>query len=166
MSETTITVTVNGAVMTRRVAVGRLVRDFVRDELGLTGTKGACQDGMCGSCSLLVDGRIVKSCLMLAAELNGLDVVTIEGLGTAQAPHPVQQALAESFAIQCGFCTPGFAMTIAALMDEWDDPTVDDIRHDLSGNICRCTGYVRIVRAAQHAYAMGQRAVPGDEASE
>jgi carbon-monoxide dehydrogenase small subunit len=120
----------------------------VRDDLGLTGTKGACDDGMCGSCSVHVDGEVVKSCLMLAVEADGGDVVTVEGMGSPERLHSVQAALADQFAVQCGYCTPGFVMTIAALLEDDPDRPEDELRHELAGNICRCTGYVRIVRAA------------------
>ena len=133
----------------------RLLRDFIRDDLGLTGTKSACDDGMCGACSVHLDGKVVKSCLVLAAEVDGREVTTVEGIGSAEGLHPVQQALAENFAAQCGFCTPGFVMTITAMLADDPHPGVEDVRHGLTGNICRCTGYVRIVRAvldaAQHA---------------
>ncbi len=157
MAEHRITLTVNGRTQTRTVAAQRLLRDFLRDELGLTGTKGACEDGMCGSCSVHLDGRVIKSCLLLAVEADGHAITTIEGLATGGQLHPVQQALIDNFGFQCGFCTPGFAMTMASLID--DDPGLDrdedEAREALAGNICRCTGYTSIVASLLDA---GRRA--------
>ena len=147
MSEHRITVAVNGRQQTRAVPARRLLRDFLRDDLGLTGTKGACEDGMCGSCSVHLDGRVVKSCLLLAVEADGRAVTTIEGLARNGELHPVQQALLDNFGFQCGFCTPGFAMTMANLVDDHPGMDADQAREALVGNICRCTGYVRIVAA-------------------
>jgi carbon-monoxide dehydrogenase small subunit len=149
LSEHPITVRVNGRQQTRTVPAQRLLRDLLRDDLGLTGTKGACEDGMCGSCSVHLDGQVVKSCLVLAVEADGAAVTTIEGLATDGQLHPVQQALIDNFGFQCGFCTPGFAMTMASLVENQgeDQPELDadEAREALVGNICRCTGYVRIV---------------------
>jgi aerobic carbon-monoxide dehydrogenase small subunit len=145
MAEHRITVTVNGRAEARTVPAQRLLRDFLRDDLALTGTKGACDDGMCGSCSVHLDGRVVKSCLLLAVEADGNSVTTIEGLASGGTLHPVQQALIDNFGFQCGFCTPGFAMTMADLIQHGPDLDADSAREALVGNICRCTGYVRIV---------------------
>jgi carbon-monoxide dehydrogenase small subunit len=147
MSEHRISLAVNGRQHTRAVPAQRLLRDFLRDDLGLTGTKGACEDGMCGSCSVHVDGRVVKSCLLLAVETDGRAVTTIEGLAHDGRLHPVQQALLDNFGFQCGFCTPGFAMTMANLVADQPGMDADQAREALVGNICRCTGYVRIVAA-------------------
>jgi aerobic carbon-monoxide dehydrogenase small subunit len=147
MSEHRISLAVNGRQHTRAVPAQRLLRDFLRDDLGLTGTKGACEDGMCGSCSVHVDGRVVKSCLLLAVEADGRAVTTIEGLARNEELHPVQQALLDNFGFQCGFCTPGFAMTMANLVADQPGMDADQAREALVGNICRCTGYVRIVAA-------------------
>jgi aerobic-type carbon monoxide dehydrogenase small subunit (CoxS/CutS family) len=147
MSEHQVSLTVNGRPVTRQVAAQRLLRDFLRDELGLTGTKGACEDGMCGSCSVHLDGQVVKSCLLLAVEADGRAVTTIEGLARNGELHPVQRALIDNFGFQCGFCTPGFAMTMASLIDEQPGIDAATAREALVGNICRCTGYVRIVAA-------------------
>jgi aerobic carbon-monoxide dehydrogenase small subunit len=145
VSDHPIGVTVNGRLQRRTVPSTRLLRDFLRDDLGLTGTKGACEDGMCGSCSVHLDGRVVKSCLLLAVEADGAEVTTIEGLATNGQLHPVQQALIDNFGFQCGFCTPGFAMTMADLIEHRPELDADEAREALTGNICRCTGYVRIV---------------------
>jgi carbon-monoxide dehydrogenase small subunit len=155
MSEHRVTVTVNGRAVTHTIPAQRLLRDFLRDDLGLTGTKGACEDGMCGSCSVHLDGRVVKSCLLLAVEADGQAVTTIEGLAPDGGLHPVQQALIDNFGFQCGFCTPGFAMTMASLVDEQPDLDAEGAREALVGNICRCTGYVRIVASLLDA---GRRA--------
>jgi aerobic carbon-monoxide dehydrogenase small subunit len=164
MSEHRVTIEVNGRGRTTTVASQRLLRDFVRDQLGLTGTKGACEDGMCGSCSLHLDGRVVKSCLLLAVEADGHAVTTIEGLAPEGGLHPVQQALIDNFGFQCGFCTPGFAMTMAALVEERPDLDEDEAREALVGNICRCTGYVRIVASLLDA-SRRARAATAERAS-
>jgi carbon-monoxide dehydrogenase small subunit len=148
MTDVDIEVTVNGAVERRTVQPTRVLRDFIRDDLGLTGTKGACEDGMCGACTVRFDGGVVKSCLVLAASADGKAVTTIEGLEASDGSlHPVQQAMVDEFAFQCGFCTPGFAMTIASLLES--DEVFDEAsaREALVGNICRCTGYTMIVSA-------------------
>jgi carbon-monoxide dehydrogenase small subunit len=147
MAEHRIQVVVNGRAEARTVGAHRLLRDFLRDELALTGTKGACEDGMCGSCSVHLDGRVVKSCLLLAVEADGHEVTTIEGLASGGQLHPVQRALLDNFGFQCGFCTPGFAMTMADLVEHGPELDADGARAALVGNICRCTGYVRIVKA-------------------
>src|SRR5262245_5018407 len=145
MSERTIGVVINGQRMERLVTDHRILRDFIREDLELTGTKAACEDGMCGACSVHVDGMVVKSCLMLAADVDGRAVTTIEGMANGHELHPVQQAFIDNFGFQCGFCTPGFVMTIAALIPENPDLEPDEVREALVGNICRCTGYSRIV---------------------
>lgn len=153
-----VTVTVNGTLATRNVPPQRLLRDFLRDDLELTGTKGACEDGMCGACSVLLNGDVVKSCLVLAAHADGGEVRTVEGLESPDGTlHPVQQALLEEFGFQCGFCTPGLAMTMASLIErgqqrgeEFDQ---ESAREALVGNICRCTGYTTIVDALLKAQA-------------
>jgi aerobic carbon-monoxide dehydrogenase small subunit len=161
MSEHRVSLQVNGRRVTREVAAQRLLRDFLRDELGLTGTKGACEDGMCGSCSVHLDGQVVKSCLLLAVEADGLEVTTIEGLARDGELHPVQRALIDNFGFQCGFCTPGFAMTMAKLIEEQPDMDADAAQEALVGNICRCTGYVRIVAALLDAAGRARGAADG-----
>ncbi|MCU0523137.1 MAG: (2Fe-2S)-binding protein [Anaerolineae bacterium] len=125
----------------------------LRDVLGLTGAKEGCNDGNCGACSVLLDGRLVNSCLVLAAEIQGREVTSIEGLATWQGLHPLQQAFIDEDALQCGFCTPGMIIAAKALLDRDPDPTEERIRAWLSGNLCRCTGYDKIVRAVQAAAA-------------
>jgi carbon-monoxide dehydrogenase small subunit len=161
MSEHRVSLQVNGRRVTLEVAAQRLLRDFLRDELGLTGTKGACEDGMCGSCSVHLDGQVVKSCLLLAVEADGREVTTIEGLARDGELHPVQRALIDNFGFQCGFCTPGFAMTMAKLIEEQPDMDADAAQEALVGNICRCTGYVRIVAALLDAAGRARGAADG-----
>jgi aerobic carbon-monoxide dehydrogenase small subunit len=161
MSEHRVSLQVNGRRVTHEVAAQRLLRDFLRDELGLTGTKGACEDGMCGSCSVHLDGQVVKSCLLLAVEADGREVTTIEGLARDGELHPVQRALIDNFGFQCGFCTPGFAMTMAKLIEEQPDMDADAAQEALVGNICRCTGYVRIVAALLDAAGRARGAAHG-----
>jgi carbon-monoxide dehydrogenase small subunit len=149
--ERDIDVVVNGVRCRRHVPHSRLLREFVREDVGLTGTKIGCEDGMCGACSLLVDGEIVKSCLMLAAEADGCAVTTIEGLSRpGDDLHPVQQAMVDNFGFQCGFCTPGFIMTMTSLLSRVADGERFDersAREALVGNICRCTGYTKIIES-------------------
>jgi len=128
--------------------------DFLRDELDLTGTHLGCEHGVCGACTVLLDGHSVRSCLMLAVQAEGHDVQTVEGLAASNGIlHPIQEAFAEEHALQCGFCTPGFLMAIAEFLSEDPDPDESEIRRRLSGNLCRCTGYQNIVRAVQTASA-------------
>lgn len=125
---------------------------LLREELGLTGTKEGCGSGECGACTVLVDGKAVNSCLYLAAEVEGKEVLTIEGLAAPDGTlHPLQRAFVEHGAIQCGFCTPGMILAAKALLDENPSPTEEEIRHALAGNLCRCTGYLQILRAIKAA---------------
>ena len=123
----------------------------LRERLGFPGSKNACEQGECGSCSVLLDGTLVCSCLVLAAQADGHDVLTVEGLGADDALHPVQEAFVEAGAVQCGFCTPGLVVAAADLLARTPDPSEDEIREALSGNLCRCTGYQKIVEAVQLA---------------
>jgi carbon-monoxide dehydrogenase small subunit len=145
MIDKTIELTVNGASRSATGEVRSSLADFLREKLELTGTHLGCEHGVCGACTVLVNGEPVRSCLMLAVQADGADVVTIEGLADGDTLHPLQQAFMESFGFQCGFCTPGFVMSALALLR--DDPDADEIkvREELSGNICRCTGYQSIV---------------------
>ena len=128
--------------------------ELLRDRLGLTGTKEGCGNGNCGSCTVLMDGAPVNACLVLAQEAAGSRITTIEGIGAHDKLHPIQQALVEHGGTQCGFCTPGIVMTAKALLDATPDPTDDKIRGAIAGNLCRCTGYDKIVRAISAAAAM------------
>ena len=132
-------------------AGGRSLLRVLREDLGLTATKNACEQGECGSCSVLLDGELVCSCLVLAAQADGHAVVTVEGLAGGDELHPVQEAFAEAGAVQCGFCTPGFVVAAADLLRRTPDPSDDEIREALSGNLCRCTGYAKILDAVHQA---------------
>ena len=143
----TIELTVNGKHREGFTEPRRTLADFLRDDLGLTGTHLGCEHGVCGACTVLVNGESVRSCLMFAVQANGQEVITIEGLATGSTLHPVQEAFWECHGMQCGFCTPGFVMTVYAFLQENPDPKEEEIRPALSGNICRCTGYQNIVNA-------------------
>jgi carbon-monoxide dehydrogenase small subunit len=154
----TIELTVNGQPQRREVPGHLTLLEFLRDHLGLTGTKYGCGLGECGACTVLWNGRAVCSCLTLAAKCHGGTVVTIEGLGGPNDLHPIQRAFWERGAFQCGFCTPGMIMSAKALLDRNPSPTEEEIRLGLTGNLCRCTGYVKIVEAVREAaLKLGQR---------
>jgi carbon-monoxide dehydrogenase small subunit len=146
-----ISLTVNGERREADVWAGESLLTTLRDRLELPGSKNACEQGECGSCSVLLDGELVCSCLVLAAQADGHDVVTVEGLGDDGALHPVQEAFADAGAVQCGFCTPGFVVAAADLLRRNPDPSDDEIREALSGNLCRCTGYQKILEAVRQA---------------
>ena len=131
------------------IDVNRTLLEVLREDLLLTGTKESCGQGACGSCTILLDGLPVRSCLLLAVEAEGRDITTIEGLSRGEKLHPVQDAFIEHHAIQCGFCSPGMIITTSALLKKNPKPTEDEIRHAISGNICRCTGYAKIVDAVK-----------------
>ncbi len=146
-----IAFTVNGDPRETDVWAGESLLTTLRDRLELPGSKNACEQGECGSCSVLLDGELVCSCLVLAAQADGHDVVTVEGLATEDELHPVQEAFADAGAVQCGFCTPGFVVAAADLLRRVPDPSDDEIREALSGNLCRCTGYQKILDAVHQA---------------
>jgi len=146
-----IEITVNGTRHVREVEDRTLLANFLRDELGLTGTHIGCDTSQCGCCTVHVDGRAIKSCSVLAAQVNGADVVTIEGMAKDGKLHPVQQAFTDCHALQCGFCTPGMIMAVAGLLKDNPAPTDEEIYHGLEGNLCRCTGYINIVKAVKQA---------------
>ncbi|MGK5112529.1 MULTISPECIES: (2Fe-2S)-binding protein [unclassified Geodermatophilus] len=154
-TERTITVTVNGVPREATVPVRRLLSDALRHDLGLTGTHVGCEHGVCGACTVLVDGAAVRSCLLLAVQVDGATVQTVEGLAGADgALHPVQEAFRECHALQCGFCTPGFLMTIKAGLEQRDaaaELTEEEVDEIVGGNLCRCTGYANIKKAVRHA---------------
>ena len=151
MSRRALRLEVNGVGHEREVEVRRSLADFLREDLGLTGTHLGCEHGVCGACTVLVDGEAVRSCLMLAVQADGCRVATVEGLGDPEHLHPIQEAFSAHHALQCGFCTPGMLMTVYRLLQEAPRPTEAEIREALSGNLCRCTGYQNIVRAVQAA---------------
>jgi carbon-monoxide dehydrogenase small subunit len=145
----TIMVTVNGVAYERAVEPRLLLADFLRQTLGLTGTHVGCEHGVCGACTVLVDGDSMRSCLLLAVQLDGSRIETVEGLGAIGRLNPLQEAFRGHHALQCGFCTPGMLMTITDLIKKYPLATDDEIRAGLSGNLCRCTGYEHIVRAVR-----------------
>jgi len=150
--EQRIKVTVNGTVHEKTVPVRLSLADFIRDHLNLTGTHLGCEHGVCGACTVSLNGRSARSCLTLAVQADGAKIVTIEGLRSADGTrHPMQQAFYEKFALQCGYCTPGMLITAIELLQENPDPTDDEIRHAIEGNYCRCTGYQNIVAAIRSA---------------
>jgi aerobic carbon-monoxide dehydrogenase small subunit len=143
----------NGKATDIEVPPDRRVVDLLREDLGLAGTKESCGSGDCGACTILVDGESRLACLMLAAQLEGRDVITIEGLASGETLHPIQQAFVEQGAVQCGFCTPGMVLAAADLLARNPEPTRSEIRQGLSGNLCRCTGYRMIIDAVENAAA-------------
>ena len=146
-----VTVTVNGAQYERTVEPRLLLSDFLRHHVGLTGTHVGCEHGVCGACTVLFDGEPVRSCLMFAVQANGHEITTVEALGTPENLHPLQQAFWDAHAVQCGFCTPGVLMSLVPFLETNPDPTEEEIREAISGNLCRCTGYQHIVDAVQLA---------------
>jgi aerobic carbon-monoxide dehydrogenase small subunit len=147
-----VTVTVNEKVYTRQVEPRLLLSDFLRHELGLTGTHVGCEHGVCGACTILFDGESARSCLMFAVQANGHTVTTVEGLAkSTDQMHPLQESFWEAHGLQCGYCTPGILMSLIPFLKQNPNPTEDEIRHALSGNLCRCTGYQHIVDAVKLA---------------
>jgi len=155
VAETQVSLRVNGADVTRTVEVRRTLVDFLREDAGLTGTHIGCEHGVCGACTVLLDGQPVRSCLIFAVQADGAEVTTVEALGTVEALSPLQQAFAEHHALQCGFCTPGFLMTAHALLRDDPHPSDETIRDALGGHLCRCTGYQTIFEAVRAAASRG-----------
>ena len=147
----TISVIVNGTRYERTVEPRMLLSDFLCHELGLTGTHVGCEHGVCGTCTIIFDGKAVRSCLMFAVQADGHEILTVEGLGTVDELHPLQEAFRDAHALQCAFCTPGFLMTLVPFLKENPNPSRDEIREAISGNLCRCTGYQNIVEAVKLA---------------
>jgi len=145
-----LNLSVNGERYEVYVEPSKFLRDVLREDLQLTGTKEACSSGRCGSCTVLIDGMAVKSCLILAVQAQGREILTIEGLATDKL-HPLQQAFIDTFAVQCGYCTPGVILAAKALLDENPRATEEEIKEGLSGNLCRCTGYTKIIEAVKQA---------------
>ena len=145
----TVTLNVNGEKRTASVAPETTLLRLLRENLNLTGAKLGCDVGDCGACTVIVDGKLVNSCLMLAGQVEGRDVLTIEGLATMNRLHPIQKAFEDKGSLQCGFCGPGVIMATKALLDQNPDPTVHEIRDALAGNLCRCTGYTKMIEAIQ-----------------
>jgi carbon-monoxide dehydrogenase small subunit len=156
MTNMTVTMTVNGAPTSASVPARKLLTDFLRDDLELTGTKLGCEHGVCGACTVLLNGEAVRSCLLFTVQADGADVMTVEGLAGEDGLHPLQEAFRNNHALQCGFCTPGFLMSVYAFLAEGNrDPTDEEVRVSLAGNICRCTGYQGLVAAVKEAAASG-----------
>ena len=153
---------VNGRAHDADVEPRTLLSDLLRHELGLTGTKVGCEHGVCGACTVQVDGEAVRSCLMLAVQARGRSVRTVEDLAGEDELHPLQQAFHEAHALQCGFCTAGILMSMEAFLRDHEEPTEDEIREALAGNLCRCTGYVAMVEAIARAARTGPRRTPPD----
>ena len=150
--------TVNGREVAREVTARRSLADFLREDLMLTGTHVGCEHGVCGACTVLVDGRSARSCLLFAVQLDGATVTTIEGLTPPEGLSPLQQAFCHTHAMQCGFCTPGMIVVTTELLEKNPAPTTDEIRESLAGQLCMCTGYVNIVRAVEQAAATARNA--------
>lgn len=146
-----VVVTVNATRYERQVEPRLLLSDFIRHELGLTGTHVGCEQGVCGACTILFDGQAVRSCLMFAVQADGHDLRTVEGLGAAEKLHLLQEAFWEAHGLQCGFCTPGFLMALVSFLEQHPNPTEEAIREAIAGNLCRCTGYHNIITAVKLA---------------
>jgi aerobic-type carbon monoxide dehydrogenase small subunit (CoxS/CutS family) len=142
-----VSLTVNGEKYERETEPRRLLADFIREELGLKGTHVGCEHGVCGACTVLVDGYAMRSCLLFAVQANGTDITTVEGIARDGKLHPLQEAFVEHHGLQCGFCTPGILLSALDFLREYPDPTEEQIREGISGNLCRCTGYAGIVDA-------------------
>jgi aerobic carbon-monoxide dehydrogenase small subunit len=149
-----VTLTINGRAYRGRAEPRKTLADFIREDCGLTGTHLGCEHGVCGACTILMDGDAVRSCLLFAVQAEGADLRTVEGLADGERLHPIQQAFWEHHGLQCGFCTPGFLMTTVAFLREHPHPTEREIREGLAGNLCRCTGYQNIVKAVAAAAEM------------
>jgi carbon-monoxide dehydrogenase small subunit len=146
-----LSVTVNGTRYEQAVEPRTLLSDFLRHELGLTGTHVGCEHGVCGACTVLLNGESVRSCLMFAVQAHGREITTVEGLGTVEKLHPIQEAFREAHGLQCGFCTPGILTTVVPFLEQNPHPSEEEIREAISGNLCRCTGYQHIVDAIKLA---------------
>jgi aerobic carbon-monoxide dehydrogenase small subunit len=158
-----ISLTVNGKRYTGQAEPRKLLADFIREDLGLTGTHLGCEHGVCGACTILMDGATVRSCLLFAIQADGAELITVEGLAKGDQLHPIQEAYWDAHGLQCGFCTPGFLITTLAFLRENSSPSEREIREALAGNLCRCTGYQNIVKAVQLAAErmQGNIAPPG-----
>jgi len=151
MTEAVVSMTVNGDERNATVEPRKTLADFLREDCGLTGTHLGCEHGVCGACTVVLDGRATRSCLVFAVQTDGSDVTTVEGLAIGDDLNPVQEAFRAEHGLQCGFCTPGFVVSATAFLERNPDPTDDEIREGLSGNLCRCTGYQGILRAVRAA---------------
>ena len=164
MSTEQVTITINGSRRALDVEARRTLADVLREEVGLTGTHLGCEHGVCGACTILLDGQPARACLMLAVQADGAEIITIEGLADGDEMHPVQRAMKEAMAFQCAFCAPGFLMSTVALLEENPRPSAEEIRKELSGNLCRCTGYQSIIAGVETAVGLlSATAEPGAE---
>jgi len=152
-----ITFTINGEITTLDIEARRSLADVIREDIGLTGTHLGCEHGVCGACTILLDGQPARACLMLAVQADNATITTIEGLADGDKMHPIQKAMHEAMSFQCAFCTPGFLMSAVALLEENPNPTTDEIREELSGNLCRCTGYQSIIDGVETAVRLMSR---------
>ena len=160
-SRVTVTLAVNGERVEGTVAPRKLLSDFLKEDVGLTGVRVGCEHGVCGACTILVNGKTSRSCLLLAAQVDGAEIRTVEGLAEHDRLHPLQQAFWDHHALQCGYCTPGMLMTAYELLQTNPAPTEAEVREAISGNLCRCTGYVHIVRAILSVARTGAAAPSG-----
>lgn len=165
MSKHEIAVTVNGQVYENEVEPRLLLSDYLRHEIGLPGTHTGCEHGACGACTVLIDGKAVRSCLSFAVQVDGQSVETIEGLGSLENLHPIQQGFWEKHGLQCGFCTPGMIMSAAELLRENLNPTKEEIAEAIGGNICRCTGYQNIISSIERAAEIMRESVSEEKAA-
>jgi aerobic carbon-monoxide dehydrogenase small subunit len=165
MATREVTLTVNGRAHRGHVEPRKTLADFIREDCGLTGTHLGCEHGVCGACTILMDGEAVRSCLLFAVQAEGAELRTVEGLADGDRLHPIQQAFWEHHGLQCGFCTPGFLMTAVAFLRDNPRPTEREIREGLAGNLCRCTGYQNIVKAVAAAAEMLRSTAPADRAA-
>ena len=148
-----ISLTINGEAVSAEVEPRTLLIHFIREQLNMTGSHIGCDTSSCGACTILIDGKSAKSCTILAVQANGKEITTVEGLATADGPHPIQEGFKENHGLHCGFCTPGMMLRIKELLEKNPNPTEEEIRWGISGNLCRCTGYNNIVKATQYAAA-------------
>lgn len=151
MTRIKVRINVNGNWVEGETRPDRLLIDFLREEVGLTGTKKGCEEGECGACTIIMDGKTVLSCLIPAMKADGAEILTVEGMAEGDKLHPIQQAFWQEGAVQCGYCTPGMLLSAKALLDENCEPAVEEVKEAISGNLCRCTGYSKIIRAIQVA---------------
>jgi len=151
MTHIKVQIRVNGTLVESETTPDRMLLDFLREDLGFTGTKKGCEEGECGACTVIMNGKTALSCLVPALKADGVEILTVEGLAKGEKLHPLQEAFWEEGAVQCGYCTPGMLLSAKGLLDENPSPSVDEVKEAISGNLCRCTGYSKIVRAIQAA---------------